>query len=81
MRVQAHAAAARELRGLRISSGVTENGEHGASAIRTMAPGAGSWKRSMAASLAARIASRSSTTSSGGSPPSDCPRSMDPRHG
>ena len=64
-----------------ISSGVTEKGEHGASAMRTMAPGAGSWKRSMAASLAARIASRSSTTSSGGRPPSDCPRSMDPRHG
>ena len=56
-----------------ISPRVTENGEQGASAIRTIAPGAGSWKRLIAASLAARIASRSSTTSSGGSPPSELP--------
>jgi hypothetical protein len=27
----------------RMSPGVTENGEHGASATRTIAPGAGSW--------------------------------------
>ena len=64
-----------------ISSGVTENGEHGASAIRTMAPGDGSWKRSIAASLAARISSRSSHTSSGGRPPSERPRSIEPRVG
>ena len=45
-----------------ISSRLTENGEVGASAIRTIAPGSGSWKRSIAAALAARIASRSSTS-------------------
>ena len=64
-----------------ISSRLTLNGEVGASAIRTIAPGAGSWKRSIAAALAARIASRSSTRSSGGSPPSLAPRSIAPRHG
>ena len=52
-----------------ISSSVTLNGEVGASAIRTRAPGAGSWWRSIATAQASRIASRSSTTSSGGSPP------------
>ena len=60
---------------------VTENGEVGARAMRTIAPGAGSWKRSIASALAARIASRSSTTSSGGSPPALRPRSIAPRHG
>ena len=55
----------------RISSCVTENGEQGASAIRTIASGEVSWKRSIASLQAARIASRSSTTSSGGSPPLD----------
>ena len=44
-----------------ISSPLTEKGDVGASAIRTIAPGSGSWKRSIAAALAARIASRSST--------------------
>ena len=39
----------------RMSSGVTENGEHGASAIRTIAPAALSWWRATASSLAARI--------------------------
>ncbi len=56
-----------------ISPRVTQKGEHGASATRTIAPGDGSWKRSIAASQAASIASRSSTTSSGGSPPSRAP--------
>ena len=64
-----------------ISSLVTLNGEHGASATRTMASGAGSWKRSIASAQAWRIASRSSVTSSGGRPPWDFPRSMLPRHG
>ena len=57
----------------RISSCVTLNGEQGASAIRTIASGEGSWCSSIAASQAARIASRSSTTSSGGSPPAERP--------
>ena len=34
-----------------INSGLTVNGEHGASATWSMAPGAGSWKRSMTRSL------------------------------
>ena len=34
---------------------VTENGDVGASAIRTIAPGDGSWKRSIASALATRI--------------------------
>ncbi len=64
-----------------ISSSVTENGEQGATPTRTIAPGAGSWWRAIAASVSARIVSRSSTTSSGGSPPRECPRSIDPRVG
>ena len=54
--VQPHAAAAGELGGLAHQPRVTLNGEHGrerdADASR---PGAGSWKRSIAASQAARI--------------------------
>ena len=64
-----------------ISSPVTLNGDVGASAIRTIAPGSGSWKRSIAPAQAARIASRSSTRSSGGRPPSLAPRSIAPRQG
>jgi hypothetical protein len=64
-----------------ISSVLTENGDVGASATRTIAPGDGSWKRSIASALAARIASRSSVIESGGSPPLLCPRSIAPRHG
>ena len=64
-----------------MSSGVTENGEHGATAIRNIDSGPGSWKRSIAASVAARMLSRSSTTESGGSPPWERPRSIDPRAG
>jgi hypothetical protein len=60
---------------------VTENGEHGASATRTIEPGDGSWNRSTASWLAARIASSDSTTESGGSPPWDWPRSIEPRVG
>src|SRR5918997_193110 len=64
-----------------ISSRVTEKGEQGASAIRSIEPEEGSWKRSMASSLAARISSRFSTISSGGSPPRERPRSIEPRQG
>src|SRR5215204_1632204 len=64
-----------------ISSVLTENGDVGASAIRTIAPGDGSWKRSIADALALRIASRSSTISSGGRPPLLAPRSIAPRQG
>ena len=41
--VQADVEPLRELGRRRISSGVTENGEHGASAMRTIAPHDGSW--------------------------------------
>ena len=64
-----------------MSSAVAENGEHGAIAIRVIAPNDGSCQRSIAASLAASTASCDSTTSSGGSPPADWPRSIDPRVG
>jgi hypothetical protein len=60
---------------------VTENGEQGATATRSIEPGAGSWYRSTAAAVAASAASVSSTSSSGGSPPEDAPRSIEPRHG
>ena len=49
---------------------MTLNGEHGARAMRTIAPNDRSWWRCTASSLAARISSSSATTSSGGSPPS-----------
>ena len=65
----------------RISSGVTENGEHGASATRTIAPGAGSWCNATNRSESARISSSSCTTSSGGRPPSFTDRLIDPRVG
>ena len=64
-----------------ISSLVTLNGEHGARAMRTIASGDGSWNRSIASAQAVRIASRSSVTSSGGSPPCERPRSIEPRQG
>jgi hypothetical protein len=35
-----------------MSRGLTENGEHGAAATRTMAPGDGSWNRRTASSVA-----------------------------
>ena len=62
-------------------SAVTENGEQGASAIRTIASKDGSCQSSTAAALAARMSSIDSTTESGGSPPLLCPRSIDPRAG
>ena len=65
----------------RISRGVTENGEHGATATRTMAPGRGSCHRRIASSVCVRMASVSSTIESGGSPPLLAPRSIEPRHG
>ena len=64
-----------------ISFAVTENGEQGATATRTMESKAGSWNRVIADSVASRIASRSSTTESGGSPPRLVPRSIEPRVG
>ncbi len=62
-------------------SPVTENGEHGATPMRSIESGDGSWWRSIAAAVASRIASISSTTWSGGSPPRLWPRSMEPRVG
>ena len=64
-----------------ISASVTVNGEHGASAIRVIAPWARSWWRATASSQAARISSSSATTSSGGRPPSFCDSDIDPRVG
>ncbi len=58
---------------------VTENGEHGATAICTRAPAPGSWSAETSRSVSASTASMSSTSSSGGSPPSDSPRSIEPR--
>ena len=60
---------------------VTENGEHGASAIRTMAPGALSWCCATSLSESARISSSSCTTESGGRPPSFWDRLIEPRVG
>lgn len=57
----------------------TENGEQGASAIRTIAPGLGSWWAAMTASASAMIASWSWTTDAGGRPPCSTERVMDPR--
>ena len=62
-----------------ISEVVTLNGEHGASAICTIAPGDGSCQRAISRSLSARMVSSSCTTLSGGSPPSRCDRFMLPR--
>ena len=52
-----------------ISFPVTENGEHGATATRSIESYAGSWNLVIAASVAASTVSRSSTTESGGRPP------------
>ncbi|SLH96232.1 Uncharacterised protein [Mycobacteroides abscessus subsp. abscessus] len=60
----------------RSRSGVTENGEQGASAIRTMASKPGSCQRSIASAPAVRMWSSRSTTESGGRPPSLAPRSQ-----
>jgi hypothetical protein len=64
-----------------MSVSLTENGEQGATAMRTIAPGDGSWNRSIASAVAASAAPVSSTTSSGGNPPADAPRSIEPRPG
>src|SRR5438067_5826437 len=52
----------------RISRSDTEKGEQGPTAIRSIDPGAGSWKRPMASAVAERIRSTHSTTESGGRP-------------
>ena len=62
-----------------ISRPVTENGEQGATAICTRAPGPSSCSAPASRSVSASTVSISSTSSSGGSPPSDTPRSIDPR--
>ena len=62
-----------------ISRPVTENGEHGATARWTRAPGPGSCRSAARRSVSASTASSSSTSSSGGRPPSDSPRSIEPR--
>ena len=58
MRVQPDSGAPRQFRCLGRSSLVTENGEHGATPIRSIESGESSWNCSMAALLAARISSR-----------------------
>ena len=67
-------AAARSSADCRIRPPVTENGEHGAT---TELRGSCAARRS----VSARISSASSTSESGGSPPSDSPRSIEPRDG
>ncbi len=47
--------------------------------MRVMAPGRGSWKRSMTRSESFRMAASSSTASSGGRPPFDRPTDIEPR--
>ena len=64
-----------------ISSVDTENGEHGASAICTIAPGERSWNATTRRSESARIASSVCTVESGGSPPSLALSDIDPRVG
>ncbi len=64
-----------------MSRSVTENGEHGARAIRVIANGSGSWWRSISLAESLRIASSVWTTESGGSPPCERPRDMLPRVG
>jgi len=63
----------------RISSRVTENGEHGASTTRSMEWRALSWYCWIRRRLSRRMASSSSTTASGGRPPLLRPRLMEPR--
>ena len=58
-----------------ISRVVTENGEQGATAIWTRSPSASPASRS----VSARTSSISSTRLSGGRPPSETPRSIEPR--
>ena len=64
-----------------INSVETENGEHGASATRTIAPGAGSWWAATRRSDSARITSSVCTAESGGRPPSLTLSDIDPRVG
>ena len=59
----------------------TENGEHGASAIRSIDVGDASWCASTSRWESARISSSVCTTESGGSPPSLTDRDIDPRVG
>ena len=63
------------------SSVVTEKGEQGASTIRHIEKGSGSWYLAIRRSQSFRITSGSWTTSSGGRPPPDRPRLMLPRVG
>jgi hypothetical protein len=64
-----------------ISAGETLNGEHGASATRSIDAGAGSWNAATSRSESASTASSSWTTESGGRPPSFCETVIDPRVG
>ena len=83
MRVHRHPERARELGALAHQQrSVTLNGEHGASAIRSIEPGDGSWNRSTASCERASAWSVVSTTESGGEPAVGRPeQSMEPRHG
>ena len=58
---------------------LTEKGEHGPSTSRVIAPRDGRGSASIARTQSVRIASSSSTQSSGGSPPLDSPSDMEPR--
>ncbi|GAA4901731.1 hypothetical protein HNR25_004913 [Streptomonospora salina] len=64
-----------------MSARLTVNGEHGATATRVIASKEGSWWASTAASVAASASCVDSVTASGGRPPAERPRSIDPRAG
>ena len=60
----------------RISRPVTENGEHGATAMSTIASAS---RTAASLAVSTRMSSSCSTRESGGRPPSDSPRSIEPR--
>ena len=64
-----------------IRAGETLNGEHGASATRSMEAGDGSWNAATSRSESASTASSSCTTESGGRPQSFSDTVIDPRVG
>ena len=60
---------------------MTLNGEHGASATRSIDAGDGSWNAATSRSESASTVSSSCTTESGGSPPSFSDTVIEPRVG
>jgi hypothetical protein len=77
--VQRHLLRAGELSRLLQRSVETEKGEQGPRTSRVIAPDAVSWYFSITLTLSLRIVCSSSTQSSGGNPPRDSPRDIEPR--